>query len=120
MINPSKAFLIALSLILFAGFGANGAGAEDSAAGPDTPVSSDAVQSTNDVPLSQGAISNPAGNEAGSQEKRTVTAANSQEAKDRLFVDVTFIAAAVFMCVIAIFLFLSLPKQPKKAGTDNQ
>jgi|GEM_PF-5722159 hypothetical protein len=68
----------------------------------------------------QGAVS-PAssGAEIGSQVTVKTTVSHEQEKKDRLFVDATFFAVAVILCAIAFFLFMSLPKQPKKTGNDS-
>lgn len=37
-----------------------------------------------------------------------------QVARDKLFVQCTFVAAAALMCTIAFFLFISMPKAAKK------
>jgi len=58
--------------------------------------------------------------ETSSQERSKITVSHEQEAKDRLFVDTTLIAVAVIMSLIAILIFLSMPKAPKKASNANQ
>lgn len=94
---------------------------------PDTPVSSDAISapaatpSAGDEPASiaPGSGMEPAnpGAEQSSQAKGSVS--DSQEKKDRLFVDAIFTAVAVVCCFLAVILFFSLPKGSKKAGNDN-
>lgn len=139
-----KAVLAALSLVFFMGL-SSAVTAQVSAPDPDTPVSSDASDNSTS---SADASSSPApgtssdataarepapapgtadgatapgssGAESGSQAKAN-TVSHEQETKDRMFVDATFIGVAIIMCVLAVFLFMSLPKQPKKAGSDNQ
>ncbi len=103
--------------------------------GPDTPVTSETADpstgATNSPVVDMQAGEAPASTdstaqagsaapEIGSQAKEKAAVSHEQEAKDRMFVDATFIAVALILCVLAIFLFMSLPKQPKKAGCDNQ
>ena len=129
------AFLALAMLPVF--FMASGAAiAEDTPGGPDTPVSSDGSAPATSVTAGTTADSGisgaaePAQVSAGSdgsevaqsssQVKKKLPVSHDQEAKDRLFVDATFIAIALILCAIAFFLFMSLPKQPKKAGGDGQ
>jgi cobalamin biosynthesis Mg chelatase CobN len=133
-----KAVLSALAVILFTGLSSS-AIAQVTPAGPDTPVSSDSTNTQTAAPdagstpftgiapepgpaagATDGSVApGSSGAEKGSQAKTTI-ASNEQEAKDRLFVDAIFIAVAVILCVLAVFLFMSLPKQSKSAGSDNQ
>lgn len=85
----------------------------------------DGYSDSSSVDNAPGAVS-PAstGAEIGSQvssQVKTVktTVSYEQEKRDRLFVDATFIAVALILCVIAFLLFMSLPKQSKKTGNDN-
>ena len=136
-----KAVLVAF-LIVFLAWLTPAANAQSDTPGPDTPVSSDAVP-VDTAPADPGygtapapgaaqpsSMTNPVGGarvrgysgaEGGSQvtTTTTTTVSHQQEAKDRLFVDAIFIAVAVIMCVLAVFLFMSLPKQSKSAGSDN-
>lgn len=133
-----KAVLRVLTLVLFIGL-SSAVYAQTSATGPDTPVSSD-VGSVDTAPADPGFGTSPSagaqepGTDAGSSDRvrvpgytgaerssqvTTTTVSHEQESKDRLFVDSIFIAVAVIMCVIAIFLFMSLPKQQKSTGSDN-
>lgn len=145
-----KAVLAALSLVLFMGLSsaamAQGSAPDpDTPVSSDTPVTSDASQnstssgdtssspapgSSSDATSAQEPAPAPgtadgatapgsSGAESGSQAKAN-TVSHEQETKDRMFVDATFIGVAIIMCVLAVFLFMSLPKQPKKAGSDNQ
>ncbi|MBA3991974.1 MAG: hypothetical protein C0469_00510 [Cyanobacteria bacterium DS2.3.42] len=129
LLRQCRAGLVALAILLFVFGGSTAVLARDTPEGPDTPVSSDAsapVVSAEDPRASDGPAA--AGNmapstgtaaEIGSQVKKNVVS-HEQEEKDRMFVDATFIAVAIILCVIAFFLFMSLPKQPKKASSDNQ
>lgn len=106
-----------------------GTGASDSSSasssGSTSTSSSSSASDSSSVDNAPGAVS-PAstGAEIGSQvssQVKTVktTVSYEQEKRDRLFVDATFIAVALILCVIAFLLFMSLPKQSKKTGNDN-
>lgn len=102
-----------------------GTGASNSAPDSTSSSSSDGASDRSSTNNSSGAVS-PAsdGAEIGSQvssQAKTVktTVSYEQEKRDRLFVDATFIAVALILCVIAFLLFMSLPKQSKKTGNDN-
>lgn len=146
--NLLRTRFAAYAIVLFTSlstFGCSGALAED-VVNPDTPVSSEApagsgdpntsVSSDNSAPYAgsagQGSASSSDGSDAqggssasssgaetGSQERVRTTVSHEQEKKDRLFVDATSIAVAVVLLVIALFLFMSLPKQSKKTGNDS-
>jgi len=121
--------LLALAIVLFVYSGVSQALAQQNTPGPDTSASSDAVSApAADSPASASDSASsppssgtaPTGSESSSQAKKKDPVSHEQEAKDRLFIDATSIAAAIFLCVIAVFLFMSLPKQSKKAaGSDN-
>jgi hypothetical protein len=87
--------------------------------------SSDSASDNSSINNASGAVSPAsAGAEIGSQvssQVKTVktTVSYEQEKRDRLFVDATFIAVSLILCVIAFLLFMSLPKQSKKTGNDN-
>lgn len=96
-----------------------------SSSGSTSTSSSSSASDSSSVDNAPGAVS-PAstGAEIGSQvssQVKTVktTVSYEQEKRDRLFVDATFIAVALILCVIAFLLFMSLPKQSKKTGNDN-
>ena len=129
------AFLALAMLPVF--FMAPGAAiAEDTPGGPDTPVSSDGSAPAASVPAGSpadgdvsaaaeparvsGGSDGPEAAQGSSQVKKKAPVSHDQEAKDRLFVDAILIAVAIILCVIAFFLFMSLPKQPKNAGGDGQ
>lgn len=107
-------------------------GAAPAMGAPDAPVSSDSAAHAINAPAGEAPASsssasadgtaqgNTGAAEIGSQVKTKSPVSHEQEEKDRMFVDSTFIAVAIILCVIAFFLFMSLPKQPKKAGSDNQ
>jgi hypothetical protein len=137
LLRQSRAGLVALAILAFVLVGATTVLAKDTPDGPDTPVSSDAsapvsaedprasdgpsAAAGNVAPSATGNVAPSSGKaaEIGSQVKKTVVS-HEQELKDRMFLDATFIAVALILCVIAFSLFMSLPKQPKKASNDNQ
>lgn len=127
LLHQFRSVCVVLAMLLL--LAASGAGviAKDAPGGPDTPVSSDTVSPQGDAPVTDvpaatddTAQGNTGAAEIGSQVKKKAPMSHEQEEKDRMFVDATFIAVAIILCVIAFFLFMSLPKQPKKAGNDNQ
>ncbi|MCC7530287.1 MAG: hypothetical protein IT342_17315 [Candidatus Melainabacteria bacterium] len=133
--HQSLSIGVALALVLWLAAWGTGAIAKDITDGPDTPVSSDTLSTSPDVinephgdvraagapAAADGTAQGNAGAaEIGSQAKTRAPVSHQQEEKDRMFVHATFIAVAIILCVIAFFLFMSLPKQPKKAGRGNQ
>ena len=133
-----RAVCVALAIIVFVSLAAPSVVAKDVPGGPDTPVSSDTIEPSagatdspaagksfkpigeSPVTTDSTAQTDTAAAEIGSQAKEKALVSHEQEEKDRMFVDATFIAVAIILCVLAFFLFMSLPKQPKKAGSDNQ
>ena len=127
-----RSVCVVLAVVLWLAACGTGVIAKDTPGGPDTPVSSDSAADAINAPAGEApagsaststgdtAQSNPAGAEIGSQANEKAPVSHEQEEKDRMFVDATFIAVAIILCVIAFFLFMSLPKPPKKAGSDNQ
>lgn len=129
-----EAGFLSLSMLLFVFMAPlTGALAKDVPGGPDTPVSSDGEMPAASAPadagspfpsgspeparISAGSLGTEA-SQTGSQVKKRPPVSHEQESKDRLFVDATLIAVAIILCVIAFFLFISLPKQTKKTGSE--